>query len=86
MKKKINKYSMEIQKWQKQIRNRNRRITDLHIQMCQNGCGNTICPNNQKLRQPRKPSKLTSPRKRRRPRPRPRTTQNRQPGARQGPK
>ena len=83
MKKKINTYTMEIQKWQKQIRNRNRRITDLHIQMCQNGCDNTICPNNQKLRQPRKPSKLTSPRKRRRPRPR---TKNRQPSARQGPK
>ena len=65
---------MEIQKWQKQIRNRNRRITDLHIQMCQNGCGN-ICPTDQKLRQPRKPSKaskLTSPRQRRRPRSRPR--------------
>ena len=74
---------MEIQKWQKQIKNRNRRITALYSQMIQNGCDYKY-PINQKLRQPRKPSKLTSPRQRRRPRPR--STQNRQPGARQGPK
>ena len=74
MKKKINTYTMEIQKWQKQIKNRNRLITALYSQMIQNGCDYKY-PTNQKLRQPRKPSKaskLTSPRQRRRPRSRPR--------------
>ena len=77
---------MEIQNWQKQIKNRKRRIADLNEKYWQQGCnkngGGGVLHHSVDRKRPQ--SKNNKPRPR--PRPRKRPNQNRVPRARSGPK
>ena len=78
---------MEIKNWQKQIKNRNRRIAALNEKYWQQGCnkngGGGVLHHSVDRKRPQ--SKNNKPRQRQRPKPRPRPRPNQVPRTRSGP-